>query len=68
MANESIHNNPRDPVEERFARLEEKFTDIFYNMSLLVAALAIKLGPFREVEGSNLEIKSNGKLWDNEDP
>jgi hypothetical protein len=61
MVDESVHNNPRDPTEERFVRLEEKVTDISHNMSLLMVALASKLRPFREVGGSNSEIRSDGK-------
>jgi hypothetical protein len=34
MVGESFHNNPRDPIEERFARLEEQVTDISRNMFL----------------------------------
>jgi hypothetical protein len=49
-------------------RLEEKVTDISHNMSLLMVALARNLRPFREVGGSNSEIRSDGKLGDNEDP
>jgi hypothetical protein len=49
-------------------RLEEKVVDISHNMSLLMVALASKLRPFREVGGSNSEIRSDGKLGDNEDP
>jgi hypothetical protein len=37
-------------------------------MSLLMVALASKLRPFREVGGSNSEIRSDGKLGDNKDP
>ena len=66
MADESVHNNPRDPTEEIFVRLEEQVTGISRNTSLM-AALARKLIPFREVGGSNLEIRSDGKLGDNED-
>jgi hypothetical protein len=67
MADESVYNKPRDPIE-RFARMEEQVVDISCNMSLLMAALASKLIPFREVGGLNSEIGSNGKLRDNEDP
>jgi hypothetical protein len=55
-------------TEERFVRLEEKVIDISRNMSLLMVALARKLGPFREVGGSNSEIGSDEKSRDNEDP
>jgi hypothetical protein len=49
-------------------RLEEKVVDISCNMSLLMVALASKFRPFREVGGLNSEIRSDGKLGDNEDP
>jgi hypothetical protein len=42
MVDESIHNNPQDPVEEIFVRLEEKVIDISHNMTLLMVALANK--------------------------
>jgi hypothetical protein len=42
-------------------RLEEKFTDISCNMSLLMVDLASKLIPFEEVGGSNSEIESDEK-------
>jgi hypothetical protein len=48
-------------------RLEEKVIDISHNMSLLMVALASNLRPFREVGGSNSEIRSDGKSGDNED-
>jgi len=53
MANEYIHNNPQDPVEERFVKLEEKFVDISCNMSLLMKTLSRKIKLFREVGGLN---------------
>jgi hypothetical protein len=68
MANESIHNNPRDPTEERFVWLEEKVTDISCNMFLLMMALSNKLGPFGEARVSNSKIVLEGKSEDNEDP
>jgi hypothetical protein len=36
MADEYVHKNPRDPVEERFLRMEERFNEITRNMSLLM--------------------------------
>jgi hypothetical protein len=42
-------------------RLEEKVIDISCNMTLLMVALANNLRPFREVGGSNSEIRSEGK-------
>jgi hypothetical protein len=46
MANEFVHNNPRDTVKERFTRLEEKVTNISHNVSLLMVTLASKLKSF----------------------
>jgi hypothetical protein len=37
-------------------RLEEKFVDIFHNMSLLMEALENNFGLFGEVGGSKSEI------------
>jgi hypothetical protein len=67
MVNEHAHNNPRVQTKEIFSRLSEKFSNIYYNMSLLMASLARNLIPFRELGGSNSEIISEGKLRDNED-
>jgi hypothetical protein len=53
MVDESINNNPQDPREEGFVRLEEQVTDISHNMSLLMATLASKLRLIREVGDSN---------------
>jgi hypothetical protein len=68
MVDESIHNKPRDPAEERFARLEEKVADISRNMSLLVAVLTRNIGLFREFGGLNLQIGLDRKWGDNKDP
>jgi hypothetical protein len=57
MVDEYVHNNPRDPIEEKFVRLEEKVIDISCNMSLLMVALASKLRPFIEVGGLNSMIE-----------
>jgi hypothetical protein len=67
MEDESIHDNPQYPTEERLARLEEKVTDLSRNMSLLMEDLENKMRPFKEVGGSKSKIRSNGKLGDNED-
>jgi len=64
---ESFQNNSQDLVEERFTRLEEKFVDISRNMVVLMATLAINLGLFGEVRGSNSIIRSEEKSRDNED-
>jgi hypothetical protein len=61
MVDEFVHNNPRDPPEERFSRLEEKVDEISRNMALLMEALENKPGPFEVVGGSNSEIGSEGK-------
>jgi hypothetical protein len=53
MADESVHNNPRDPIEEIFMRLEEKVVGISHNMALITVALEIKVGSFGEARGSN---------------
>jgi hypothetical protein len=68
MADESVPQNPQDPAEERFARLEEKFIDISRSISLLMEALVSNIELFWEVRGSNSKIKSKGKLGDHEDP
>jgi hypothetical protein len=68
MADMFVHNNPRYPIEEIFARLEEKFVDMSHNMSLLKATLASNLISFREVGGSKSDIRLDGKFGDNEDP
>jgi hypothetical protein len=46
MVNEFVHNNPQDPMEERFVRLEEKVFDISYNMTLLMEAMENKFRSF----------------------
>jgi hypothetical protein len=38
MEDEFVHKNPRNLVEERFLRLEEKVDDISRNMTLLMEA------------------------------
>jgi hypothetical protein len=50
MTDESIHNNPRDPAEERFEQLEEQVVDINYNMKLFMES---NLRPLRDDGGSN---------------
>jgi hypothetical protein len=67
MANESIHKNPQDLVEERFMRMEDQVVDISHNISLLTAALERNLKPFGEVAGSNSETILDEKLGDNKD-
>jgi hypothetical protein len=64
---QSVHNDPRDPAEEIFERLEAQVIDISRNMNLLMAALASKREPFGDDGGSNSEIKSKGKSGDQED-
>jgi hypothetical protein len=67
MVDESAHNNPRYPQEERFQRLEEKIVDMCRNMPLLMVYLARNLRPFREVGGLNSKIGLDEKPWDNKD-
>jgi hypothetical protein len=67
MENEFVHNNPQDPAEEIFERLEVQVIDINRSMNLLVLALASKLGPFGDDGGSNSENRSEGKSEDHED-
>jgi hypothetical protein len=67
MADEYVHNNPRDPAEERFERLETQVTNIEINMNLLIVALEIKIEPFIDNGGSNLDIISEGNSRDRED-
>jgi hypothetical protein len=52
MTDEFVHN-PQDPVEERFARLEDKCFDISRNMDLLMESLSRNIKLFEEVGGSN---------------
>jgi hypothetical protein len=47
--------------------LEEKVTNIYRNVSLFMEDIARNLRPFKEFEGSNSEIQSDGKPGDNED-
>jgi hypothetical protein len=69
MVDESVHNNPRDPVEERFARLEEKFIDISRNMALLMVALASKLSDHSgRLEALTQRSDQRGNRGENEDP
>jgi hypothetical protein len=68
MANEYIHKNPYDVEKDRFVSLEEKVTNIFSNMDLLMATLANKFEPFKEVGGFNSEFGSDDKSRDIEDP
>jgi hypothetical protein len=67
MADEYVHNSPRDLAEERFEWLEVKVTHISHNMNLLIVDLEINLRPFRDYGGSNSEIGSEGKSGDRED-
>lgn len=66
MANEYVHN-PQDPIEERYARLEEKFIVIFHNMDLLIVVVPSKLGLFKEYGSFNSKIESKGELGDHGD-
>ena len=76
MVGESFHNNPRDPIEERFARLEEQVTDISRNMFLGCAGVIVLkrykpetqlsiLGPRR---GHALKKRSRAAYSDTTDP
>jgi hypothetical protein len=47
--------------------MEEKVIDISHNMSLLMEALSINIGPFEEDGGSNSYIRSKWKLGENEE-
>jgi len=67
MIDESIHKNPQDIVGEIFVRLEYQVTNISHNMSLIMPDLARNIKKFREARGSNFEIRSEGKLRDNQD-
>jgi hypothetical protein len=49
-------------------RLKEQVIDISCNMALLMADLERNIGPFGEARGSNLEIRSEEKPGENEDP
>jgi len=55
MADEFVHNHPRDPTKEIFKRLEVHVSDNNHNMNLLMTALASKLGLFRDDGGSTSE-------------
>jgi hypothetical protein len=61
MVEKSVHNNPQDPIEEIFERLEVQVTDIGHNMKLLMEYPTDKVGIFRDDGGSNLEIRSEKK-------
>jgi hypothetical protein len=63
---ESIYKNPRDPVEERFERLEAQVVEICRDMNLHMVTLASKLEPFGDDAGSNSENGSKGKSEDRE--
>jgi len=60
MENEYVHNNPQDPIDERFERLEAQVTDISCNMNLLMVAIARNIGPFKDDGGSNSNIRLGG--------
>ena len=66
MANKSI-NEPCDPTEVRFLRLKQQAADINYYVNLLIVALRNKLGIYGEDWGSNVEVRSEGGLADQED-
>jgi hypothetical protein len=51
MADKYVHNNPPDPTEKRFERLEAQVVNIRCNMNLLMTALASKLRSFRDDGG-----------------
>jgi hypothetical protein len=53
MADESVHNNPRDLAEKRFEGIEAQVVDIDRNMNLLMAALVRKIRLFGDDGGSN---------------
>jgi hypothetical protein len=53
VAEEFVHNNPRDSTEEIFERLEAWIIDINHNMNLLMVALKSKLRLFKDDGGSN---------------
>ena len=67
MASEYVHNNPRDPVEERFERLEVQVPNISHNMNFLMVDLERNIKQLRDYGGSNLEIILVGKSGDQED-
>jgi hypothetical protein len=66
MGDESV-NEPRDPAEVRFSRLEQQVTDINHNVNLLMVALRNKLGDIWRRWGFNAEDKSEGGSGDRED-
>lgn len=66
MGDESV-NEPCDPTELRFSRLEEQVADINCNVNIFMAALRNKLGIFGEEGGSNAKEKSEGGSGDQED-
>jgi hypothetical protein len=68
MIDDSNCNNPWDETDEIFFKLEEEVIDISCKMVLLIVILEKKFGPFREVGGSNIEVVSDRKSKDNEDP
>jgi hypothetical protein len=64
MAEDFVHNNPRDLAKERYDRLEAQVTDTNHNMNLLTTTLESKLKPFEDDRGFNSEINSEGKSGD----
>jgi hypothetical protein len=68
MADDYIHNNPWDAMEEIFFRLEERVVNISCNISLLMVALENRFVPFRKVGVSNSEDGFDEKPGDSEDP
>ena len=66
MAKEFV-NNPCDPAEERFSRLEQQVIDINHIVKLLMEALRNNIGIFGEDGGSNAEDKSEGGSRDREE-
>jgi hypothetical protein len=58
MADESVHNNPQYPTEDRFEQLKVQVSNISRHMNLLMVALARKCETFEDDGGYNSKIKS----------
>jgi len=67
MVDNYIHKNPRDAVEERFFRMENKVVHISRNMALVTVVLTNKFRYFAKVSRSNSEGRSKWKFGYSED-
>jgi hypothetical protein len=59
---DEYNNNPRGDLKERFLMMEEQFTNISYNMEILMVGLERKFEPFGEFSSSYLDIVLDKKI------